>query len=291
MRDPKSLPQPDNAGEFAPKKPSSSAKIEANRRNSSGSPGPKTTQGKKNSSRNARKHNLLTKDVVITTGAGKENEDEFASMHAGLRESWTPVGYEENRGVAELAACDWRTRRARRCENAAVTHGSEISHQNHELSESEQEILNLRPANEARYELLQSSRGINYLLRAVEHVRKELMAGGDPWSAPQWLLPDGVWKGTIEIQARADTLAKEAASLTALRVQVEQAEADKVAERDLAAIPEKDMLDKILRYENGNRRHRYHVEARLDELQERRRRQDAKTGLETNSDPESPRKT
>ena len=93
MRDPT---QPDNAGEFAPKKPSSSAKIEANRRNSSGSPGPKTTQGKKNSSRNARKHNLLTKDVVITAGAGKENEDEFASMHAGLRESWTPVGYEEN---------------------------------------------------------------------------------------------------------------------------------------------------------------------------------------------------
>ena len=292
MLDPKSLPQPDNSGEFAPKKPSSSAKIEANRRNSSGCPGPKTTQGKKNSSRNARKHNLLTKDVVITTGAGKENEDEFASMHAGLRESWKPVGYEENRGVAELAACDWRTQRARRCENAAVTHGSEISHQNHELSESEQEILNLKPASEARYELLQSSRGINYLLRAVEHVRKEVLAGGDTWSAPKWLLPDGVWKGTIGIQARADTLEKEAARLTVLRVQVEQTEADKeMAERDLAAIPGKDMLDRILRYENSNRRHRYQIEARLDELQERRRRKDAKTGLATNGDPESPKKT
>ena len=64
-----------------------------------------------------------------------------------------------------------------------------------------------------------------------------------------------------------------------------------MAERDLAAIPEKDMLDKILRYENSNRRHRYHVDARLDELQEQRRRQDAKTGLETNGDPESRKKT
>jgi hypothetical protein len=80
--------------------------------------------------------------------------------------------------------------------------------------------------------------------------------------------------------------------LTALRVQVELAEADKeVVERDLAAIPEKDKLDRILRYENSNRRHRYHVEARLDELQERRRRKDAKTGLETNGDPESRKKT
>ena len=147
----------------------------------------------------------------------------------------------------------------------AITLGSEIPHTNPELSEAEQEMPGFKPPDEARYDLLQSSRGINYLL--------------------------GVWNCTIGIQARADTLEKEAASLTALRVQVEQAEADKVAERDLAAIPEKDMLDKILRYENSNRRHRYHVEARLDELQERRRRKDAKTGLETNGDPESRKKT
>ena len=105
-------------------------------------------------------------------------------------------------------------------------------------------------------------------------------------------LPDGVWKGTIGIQARADTLEKEAARLTVLRVQVEQTKSDKeMAERDLAAIPRKDMLDRILRYENSNRRHRYQIEARLDELQERRRRKDAKTGLATNGDPESPKKT
>jgi len=174
----------------------------------------------------------------------------------------------------------------------AITLGSEIPHTNPELSEAEQEMPGSKPPDEARYDLLQSSRGINYLLRAVEHVRKEVLAGGGTWSAPKWLLPDGVWNGTIGIQARADTLEKEAARLTALRVQVELAEADKeVVERDLASIPEKDKLDRILRYENSNRRHRYHVEARLDELQERRRRKDAKTGLETNGDPESRKKT
>ena len=60
MLDPKSLSQPDDSGELAPKKPLSSGGVEANRRNASRSTGSKTTRGKKNSSRNARKHKLLT---------------------------------------------------------------------------------------------------------------------------------------------------------------------------------------------------------------------------------------
>ena len=60
MLDPKSLSQPDDSGELAPKKPPSSARVEANRRNASRSNRQKTPRGKKNSSRNARKHNLLT---------------------------------------------------------------------------------------------------------------------------------------------------------------------------------------------------------------------------------------
>ena len=60
MLDPKGLSQPDDSGELAPKKPPSSARVEGNRRNASRSNRPKTPRGKKNSSRNARKHNLLT---------------------------------------------------------------------------------------------------------------------------------------------------------------------------------------------------------------------------------------
>ena len=59
MLDPESLSTPDDSGQLARKKPPSSATGEANRRNASRSTGPKTPRGKKNSSRNAKKHNPL----------------------------------------------------------------------------------------------------------------------------------------------------------------------------------------------------------------------------------------
>ena len=286
MLDPKTCRQPDTPGESVPKKPPSAAGVEANRRNSRRSPGPKTTQGKKNSSRNARKHNLLTKEVVITTGPGKEDENEFARLHAGLRESREPVGYEEEQLVEDLAVSHWLTRRARRSEKGAVTLGSELPSTNPELSEVEQRMLESKPADEARHELLQSSRGINHLLRTIRYVREELLSERAIGSVPEWLLPEGVWKSTFGIQTRAVTLKKEATRLTKLRVQVEQAEADReAAKRDLAAIPDKGVLDRTLRYENSNRRHRYRLEARLDQLQDRRRRKDADTSLEGEMPP------
>jgi hypothetical protein len=76
------------------------------------------------------------------------------------------------------------------------------------------------------------------------------------------LLPEEVWKGTVGIEARADILKKEGARLTALKGHLEQGEADKrAAERDLAAIPGKDVLDRTQRYENSNRRHRGGLDA------------------------------
>ena len=54
-----------------PKKPTSEKKIEANRRNSVRSTGPTTDKGKTAASRNAIKHGLLAREVVITAGDGE----------------------------------------------------------------------------------------------------------------------------------------------------------------------------------------------------------------------------
>ena len=273
MLGPKTLAQPDDAGSTPPKKKSSVAKVEANRSNSLRSTGPTTAQGKKNSSRNARKHCLLAKDMVITTGPGKENARELASSHAELRDFYQPQNSEEERLVRELVYCDWLSRRARRCEKGAITLASSKISDNHtELSESEQEMLNSQPPTEARYEMLQSSRGINHLLRGVEYAREKLLSRGDASSVPNWLLPAGVWKHTYGIDARVDILEKEAASLNELKVRIEQEETEKrAAELDLAAIPGKDVLDRTQRSENSNRRHRYKVEAKLEQLQVQRK--------------------
>ena len=82
------------------------------------------------------------------------------------------VEYEEERLVAELADCHWLTRRAYRCERGAVTLGSEASDSSPELSISEQQMLGFKPPSEPRYDLLQSSRGIKHLLRAIDISRR-----------------------------------------------------------------------------------------------------------------------
>jgi len=58
----------------------SAKKIEANRRNSQLSTGPKTDVGKQASRMNALKHALLAKEVVITRGDNKEDEWAFAQL-------------------------------------------------------------------------------------------------------------------------------------------------------------------------------------------------------------------
>jgi hypothetical protein len=291
MPDPRSLPQAENPGESAPKKSTSSAKVEANRRNAKWSTGPKTPRGKKHSSRNAITHGLVTKKAGITSGPGKEDEDEFASLHANFRKCLEPVGFEEEQVVEDLAHCRQSTRRAQRFENAAVTLASEVERANPELSEVEQQMLNLKPADEARYELQLSSRGINHLLQVIEYIRKEVLAGHAITAAPDWLLPKGVWKSSFGINDRADALKQEATVLTALKLLVERAEADKEAtQRDLAAIPDKGDLDRLLRYGNSNQHQAYRLRERLDQLQDRRRRKDAETALKM-GDTEGSKKT
>ena len=66
-------------------------------------------------------------------------------------------------------------------------------------------------------------------------------------------------------------LTEEIADLTKRKRQAEKNELDhRNAQIDSAAIPGKDDLDRIYRYQTSNRRHRYRVQARLDQLQARR---------------------
>src|SRR3989442_8198770 len=96
-------------------------KIEANRQNAHSSTGPKSLEGKKTVSRNARKHGLLAKDVVITIGEGRENQAEFDALLAAMRDCHRPVGAAEDLLVQEIAISYWRSGRALRSERGALT--------------------------------------------------------------------------------------------------------------------------------------------------------------------------
>jgi hypothetical protein len=97
--------------------PMTSAKQRAaNQRNARSSTGPRTTEGKATSSRNATTHGILSHAALITDDACPENEGELASLLAGLRSSLSPGSVAEELLVQQITALSWRLRRVYRAE-------------------------------------------------------------------------------------------------------------------------------------------------------------------------------
>jgi hypothetical protein len=92
-------------------------KIEANRENAKRSTGPKTEKGKRNSSRNAMTHGLLSKELVI---ADKESREEFEQLLEELIEDFQPQGRAELSLIETVAISDWRYRRSLCAETAEI---------------------------------------------------------------------------------------------------------------------------------------------------------------------------
>ena len=271
----------------------SEKKIEANRKNAQFSTGPTSVEGKGKSSRNASKHGLLIKDVVITTRANKEDQAEFDALLAELRECYGPIDLAEDLLVRELAVSYWRSARALRCERADITCTGTAAPEQSEVSEMEVTILTLTPAAEAYHSLLRSSRGIRFLLRKAEQAQDEVkISNSVSAELLRWLAPEQNWAQiAYSGEALLAALEKETEELTARKGMVERAESDwSNDQRERSAIPSKEVLDRIHRYETSNVRHRYRVEKRLEQLQARPR-ENAKTNSGRNSDAESPQDT
>ena len=92
------------------------AQIAANRRNALKSTGPRTAEGKAKASRNALKHGLLSRDVVI---AG-EDAEEFAALREGMMAELVPEGALEWLLADRVVTAAWRLRRATRLERDVV---------------------------------------------------------------------------------------------------------------------------------------------------------------------------
>ncbi|MBN1816542.1 MAG: hypothetical protein JW828_04230 [Sedimentisphaerales bacterium] len=88
----------------------------ANRKNALQSTGPRTPEGKARAARNSLKHGLLAKEVVITEGEGAEDPQAFTALLEDLLEQFQPIGSLEEILVEKIAVCYWRLRRAQRYE-------------------------------------------------------------------------------------------------------------------------------------------------------------------------------
>jgi hypothetical protein len=274
----------DESGEATSQK-----RVEANQRNAQLSTGPKTVEGKKISSCNAAKHGLLVKDVVINTRGNKEDQAEFDALLAQMRNAYAPVDIVEDLLVQEIAISYWRSARALRCERGDVTCAGAERKQD-EISAIEISILTVLPAADAHHSLLRSPGGIKLLLNKIEQARDEVGASGSlSTELRRWLDPAQNWDRLSYLGKKnlLDALEKETEDLTEKQCQFETDELQwRNDSRDCSAIPSKDVLDRIYRYETSNVRHRYKVEARIEQLQARRR-ENAKVNSGRESDSES----
>jgi hypothetical protein len=91
---------------------SSAAKALANRQNSLHSTGPATVEGKAASSRNALRHGLTSRQIVLPG----EDAAQYDELRQDLLAAYVPSNAAEALLVEELAAASWRLLRARRQE-------------------------------------------------------------------------------------------------------------------------------------------------------------------------------
>ncbi|MCP4570635.1 MAG: hypothetical protein GY841_23870 [FCB group bacterium] len=94
--------------------------IEANQKNALKSTGPKTPGGKAIVGRNAVKHGLYSKEVVLKGGLIGENANEFEELLQGLIADLRPVGTMETILVEKIAASSWRFKRLFRAECGSI---------------------------------------------------------------------------------------------------------------------------------------------------------------------------
>ncbi len=228
----------------------------ANRRNAQKSTGPKTVAGKARASRNALKHGLLAKDVVITGTDFNENRAEFDAFLADLCSELKPQGLIEETLVERIATCYWRLRRVQRFEVAAIRgaldtpdpDAPDLARIQRKLKGAEHALatesrlaalldkpLHQRSLNERR-ELEQSLRDF----RSAYALRPPDLVGPSLENQVRHALPDII----RTLQVATDTL----------RVQCRTAENDHALRRArrpfIASLPDRDALLRVVRYEN-----------------------------------------
>lgn len=98
--------------------PISEKRLAANRANAAKSTGPRTPEGKRNSSRNAARHGMLSNAVVIEG----ESRARFVELLTSYEEEFRPVTPTEQSLVETMVVARWRMLRVWALESAGMTY-------------------------------------------------------------------------------------------------------------------------------------------------------------------------
>lgn len=155
-------------------------KIASNRRNAKRSTGPKSQRGKQVVKRNALKHGLLSQDVVIQTGDGKEDPAEFNALTTQLGAQFQPEGILEEMLVERIAVCYWRLRRALKCEIGEIRKqlDSAVWRWVFKAADQFRETKEFGALGVGREKLEQSTMGVKHLRVVLENVKTGIEVEG-----------------------------------------------------------------------------------------------------------------
>ncbi len=104
---------------------STEKQIIANKQNAQLATGPKTTNGKEVVSKNAIKHGIFTKDLIVSSDIENESADEYQSILNNLVDCLLPCNQMESLLVEKIAADFWRLRRTIRFETGSIARAVE----------------------------------------------------------------------------------------------------------------------------------------------------------------------
>lgn len=94
--------------------------IEVNRQNALVSTGPRTLEGKAITAKNAIKHGVFARELVISDGDGKENREEYDRLFQQLVDDLNPEGQMEVLLAEKIAVNYWRLKRLVRYETGEI---------------------------------------------------------------------------------------------------------------------------------------------------------------------------
>ena len=141
----------------------------ASRENAKKSTGPRTPEGKANSSKNALKHGLMAQDAVIPG----EDPAEFDRHLTKLEDTYLPRNYVEKQIVHQIADTTWRIKRLSRIETTVVSASIERTR----VYQHDFRVERIRQGHEGDLQLLGESmfcgtKFLNNLARYDGHLRR-----------------------------------------------------------------------------------------------------------------------
>lgn len=145
----------------------------ANLQNAQLSTGPKTDEGKTIVSSNAMRHGIFTKDLIISSHLGKEDEREYLELLANLVGCLAPRNQMESLLVEKIAIDFWRLRRVIRFEAGSIRkYLEEIFNDFYSYSRKTNEKINIEIEEKKEY--------LEWLFSYVECLKREEVSFDHP---------------------------------------------------------------------------------------------------------------